>query len=99
MATVCCAYKSRPCANDNHIRGQCKRSHTSVKSDKHARTDWQNNVETEPHVAHASWGGSSVDMVWNPTMSLKKMVTQSKDSGSTGRPSLKAADTCNPHST
>jgi len=27
-------------------------------------------------------------------MSLKKMVTQSKDSGSTGRPSLSAADTC-----
>ena len=38
-----------------------------------------------------------MDMVLKPTMSLKKMVTQSKDSGSTGRPSLKAADTCNPH--
>lgn len=44
--------------------------------------------------ALASLGGSSVDMVWKPTISLKKMVTQSKDSGSTGRPSLNAADTC-----
>ncbi len=35
-----------------------------------------------------------MDMVLKPTMSLKKMVTQSKDSGSTGRPSLSAADTC-----
>ena len=42
-----------------------------------------------------SCGGSSVDIVVKPTMSLKKMVTQSKDSGSTGRPSLSAADTCN----
>lgn len=35
-----------------------------------------------------------MDIVSKPTMSLKKMVTQSKDSGSTGRPSLRAADTC-----
>ena len=34
-----------------------------------------------------------MDRVWKPTMSLKKMVTQSKDSGSTGLPSLSAADT------
>ncbi len=99
MTAFCCAYESRPCANNNHIREQQIGSNPSVKSGKHVRTDWQNNVETGPCVAHASWGGSSVDMVLKPTMSLKKMVTQSKDSGSTGRPSLSAADTCNPHTT
>lgn len=35
-----------------------------------------------------------LDSEVKPTMSLKKIVTQSYGSGSTGRPSLSAADTC-----
>lgn len=41
-----------------------------------------------------SLGASSTEYVWKPTTSLKKMVTQSTDSGSTGRPSFNAAETC-----